>query len=266
MNPVSTNVKPGSDNTGEIPVDFYSAANESKTTLVFVGGSGDVKDNWNEIIEHLQEKTKDYNFATFTFSERLSDKKYTLKQQTHDLDAVIKHLICKTDTEEIIIMATSMGFSSTSMVLAGSVHTPYIKRVLLIDPADYLLSDHQELAEKDGTWGGADDFDKSANLYSNLAAAWRRDIRVDVVHFTLKNYGPDGYLDQEYKDRGKDHEDGFARLNTQMIESIYEKLPDSIKGQYLTLDGVPHGIGRDGDIDSNRKKVADLLFDLITAQ
>lgn len=252
----------GGEATAPIPIDIYPARAESNRLVVFVGGSSDTKDDWAGIINLIQETDPTLSCASFTFAERLSDEPLPLSQQTADLRGVIDFLVAD-NSKEIVLVATSMGFCSASQILHDPKYSQSIRQVILLDPADYPLEADHQLSDQAHTWSGADEFDHPPDLFSDLLPQVSGNYQVDVVHFCLRNYGPDGYIDKQYTNRGRDHSDGFPRLNRAMIRSIYDKLPPDNQGQWLEVDGLPHGINRDGNIAQNIHQISTLLSRLL---
>ena len=68
---------------------------------------------------------------------------------------------------------------------------------------------------------------------------------------------------RELEAASKDHEGKCPRLNTKMVKSFYENTPRRNRGVYKEVSGIPHGIFRDGDVEANTEKVAELLKEVI---
>jgi pimeloyl-ACP methyl ester carboxylesterase len=238
-----------------VDYDFYPAITPSTQTLVIVGGSGDTKEKLTPLALNLKPILPHHNLCTFSFS---NPEENNLPAQIPELESIINFLLSHTPTKKIHIFATSMGAYSTCHLLINPKFVPFIRQVILFDPADYYLDQTQDFC-----WSGADDYLPKAPTNADLLNKIKSQVKIDVVHLTLKNYGPKGYLAKKYRDRGEGHQHGFPRLNTKMVKTFYTNLPPKNRGQYLEFDGIPHGFIRDGKITQNLKKTTQIIDNLL---
>lgn len=84
---------------------------------------------------------------------------------------------------------------------------------------------------------------------------------IDVVGFTLRNTVGGQYVPANK--RHIDSEGGEPRLNQKMVKAFYDKTPDVNKGEYLTINNVPHAFVRDGDVQTNIQKIVEMLSVLL---
>jgi hypothetical protein len=156
------------------------------------------------------------------------------------------------------IWCTSRGAYSTTFLLGNTKFSGFIRHVIMYDPADYYIS-----SKTDNTWSGCQEYLPIGPVVSSEIKNIVGKVTVDVIHLMLKNYGKNGYLQLNYKNRGIDCCNGCPRLNSKMVKSFYDNLPVKNKGKYFVDNTVSHGFVRDGDIENNyltiAKQVANIL-------
>lgn len=242
-------------------IDYYEAVGgDSDWTLVWVGGTGDTKERSAKIIGRLREKVPKYNICAFTFAEVDSPEKY-FPQQVRDLEEVCQQLIDDHRAKNISIFCTSAGAYSTCSLMINPKFEMFLKEVIFCDPADYYLNATRVEAIK--SWSGHEVF----NPGEKTTGEWLKEITSEVlghvVHFTLRNHGPEKYIEKEDIDRGKDNPDGYPRLNAQMVRAFYDNLPEKNRGKYVKQPDLPHAFLKDGNVEENEKKVVELIVKLI---
>lgn len=231
----------------------YHLYPKDRTTSCFliVGGLGDRGEDYSELIRILKSQLTQYTFCTFTLSQSASSNDELLAIQTRELEEVVTDLIHKDSFETITIYTSSMGAFATTQLIVNPKCGNYVNRVLYFDPADYYLEGNATKSSGSVTWSGHEDFNPERPTVSSLLLNMQGDMKIDVVHFTIKNYGPMGYYGDNFLDRGVGHADCFPRLNTQMVKSFYLNTPIPNRGRYLELDNLPHGYFRDGYLEKN---------------
>jgi len=246
-----------------IKINYLNLKKNSNSLILFIGGSGDTKDDFNPLIEELQERINNYNFASFSFKGIEENKIFPLSNQTNDLKEVLKFFINK-NINKFILIATSAGAYSTCEILGSNEFNKLIKKVILIDPADYYVEEAKKLKIYN-TWSGSDEFKPTNRLVSCELFSIKGNFKIDVIHLTLKNYGNHDYIEKDFSKRGKSFPNAFPRLNTMMVKNFYETIPEKNKGKYLEIDNIPHGIFRDGKINQNILKVVNMLQEILIA-
>ena len=152
-----------------------------------------------------------------------------------------------------------MGSISTTLLAINKKYNSFLRQIIYLDPADYLLSQNSE--KKGKTWAGFDKFDSEAKTISSEMQKITSDVKVHVVSFTIRNYGPDGYPPP--KERSKDNPKLFSRLNNEMVRAFYNKTPVNNRGKFEENEKLPHPFARDGNITKNEERVARLITKLL---
>ena len=134
--------------------------------------------------------------------------------------------------------------------------------MIFCDPADYYLN--SEKLVKKGTWSGSEKYQPKVKTVSSLLKKVKGKSKVHVVHFMLRNHGPNGYEEKDFKKRGQDNPKLFPRLNTQMVKKFYQNLPKKNQGKYIEDHQIPHGINRDGDKEKNQLNLSKLILKCFT--
>ena len=239
-------------------ISVYQPKNHSKKCLVLIGGSGDNIEKFVPLVDVLRQKIKNFSICTFTFSFE-GRTEYILELQSKELEDVVKQLINNQKFKELYLFCTSMGAYATVRLLAKAIYNNKIRKVIMYDPADYYFNSQQE-----HTWSGSQAYSAVKPVVSDKLKLIKGNFRIDVVHLTLRNYGKSGYIEPKYINRGKDHSDGYPRLNIEMVQSFYNKTPFANRGRYIEESDVPHGLLRDGNIKQNISKVTQRIADLLT--
>ena len=240
-------------------IKIYPSKRYTKDYLVLVGGSGDTCEKFDNLARNISTLLPSKHIVTTTMTETssLSD---TLRAQTDELAQIIDKLITEHDATSIDIFATSMGAYSTCHLLANPKYQNILKKVIFLDPADYYLADNEDIKY---AWTGFAKYDPTEEVVSSLLKNIQSDVVVDVVRLSIRNYGPRGYLSNNYSERGRGDLAMYPRLNVQMVKVFYSKLPENNQGKYFELPGVPHGFIRDGDIPQNISKIAEVVSSLL---
>lgn len=229
----------------------------SDKCLLVVGGYGDTLETFEPFLTALSKGFNDHQLCAVDLAQD-SDSN-VLELQAEELQNVVSQLNQHPRFTAITIWCTSMGSYSVIKLLIKPTLLNKIIKVILFDPADYLVS-----ATSDTTWSGYQNFAPTSAVISDHLTAISGHIIIDVVHLTLKNHGPDGYLDQDYLRRGHSHTGGYPRLNSKMVKGFWDKIPQQNRGQYLEVDGIPHGFIRDGQIEQNFTQIAHLTNSLLS--
>ncbi|MFZ2025807.1 MAG: hypothetical protein WAV30_00785 [Microgenomates group bacterium] len=236
----------------DVPTRFFGDTTSSSYILI-VGGSGDSKDSYDELIHRLIPLVPQQAIVTFSFRGVEEKIDMPLSQQIQDLKDVIGGL---KNRESVSIVATSNGAFSVAHLLGDPEWGKVIRSVVLLDPADH-YGDTQETVRSSRTWTGTDIYAPTRKTTSILMGEITSDVVVHVVNFTLRNYGKDGYTDEEV--RGIDDPARFARLNNDMVASFYSNMPEKNKGNYIEDNTIPHAFMRDGDVEKNMTTILSLL-------
>ena len=233
--------------------------NESEAVLL-VGGDDDDRSVFRNIVSILQNGGVKSDFVTISFRGVESQHMRPLRQQIVDLEEVLSYLVKKRNKSEITIVCTSAGAVSTTYLVTSKKFSKSITKVIYLDPADYYIQDLNK--SKYRTWTGSDKYQPNRKTVISLLEKINSEVKIHVVNFLLRNHGQKGYASR--KDRGKDNPKLFARLNNKMVESFYSHIPQKNKGEYVEDRQLPHAFVRDGDIRKNEKRVADLIYKLLT--
>jgi hypothetical protein len=238
-----------------LAVNYFD--NRAEWLLLLVGGSGDNKNKFNGLIAQLQKKDFKANFITYTPRAVIENSSHPLKQDINDLCEVLHFALTNFEFCEFDLFATSRGAFSTSFALKDPFYAAIIRKVLFFDPADFYL--HQAQLEDGGfNWDGPKVYSPNRSTAADQLKQISGPVRVDVLHLTLRNYTKNGYVPEA--ERGSDHKKGFPRLNTRMVKTFYSNLPETNRGKYLELPGIPHAFMRDGNIEKNIVKVAEQII------
>jgi hypothetical protein len=227
--------------------------------LLLVGGSGDTAEIFRPLVEKLSLKLPEHEIATFSLSSGVGDGENLLEAQTGELTEVMRQLIDAGRFMKYDIFCTSMGAFPTIKLLIDPDLNNQIRKVVFFDPADYYLSASFSKAEGEITWSGSKRYLPEEPVISGELNKYKGEAVIDVVHLTLRNWSSDGYLDKEYRDRGRDYPGAFPRLSTDMVKSFYEMAPKKNRGKYVEVGGVPHGFMRDGNVQKNIERVVEEL-------
>lgn len=241
-------------------INLLSPNKNASKCLVLVGGHGDTVEVLSPLAHSISALLLDHQVCTFDFSTDHTESESVLDIQARELEQVFGQLSDLFGHKSISIWCTSQGAYATTKLLVQNNFVAYISKVVMYDPADYYLS-----SRGIGSWTGFETYLPTARVVSDELVRLSGDYKVNVVHLPLRNHGPNGYLESEYLDRGKDDAHGYPRLNTQMVKSFYSKLPASNQGKYLEDSLVPHGFVRDGDLQKNLKRVATIAVQLISS-
>lgn len=236
---------------------------KTEKCLVLVGGSGDTAEKFEPLARALGEKLEGFVICTFTMSSEVVEGESLLNKQTEELRVVMEELVTK--FEEIDLFCTSMGAYATVRVLGVGRYYPYIRKVIMFDPADYHVSDKFQFATPDSeiTWSGYQEYNPQDKTVVEELKNYGGEATIDMVHLVVRNHGSSGYVEKEYRDRGNDDPGGYPRLNTEMVKRFYENTPEKNRGQYVEVNNLPHGFMRDGDIAKNLERVVDVVVRLI---
>ncbi|MCX6731976.1 MAG: hypothetical protein NTV98_00355 [Candidatus Roizmanbacteria bacterium] len=227
----------------------------SSSVILFVGGSGDSKDSFTPLITQLVLAFPQYKFITFSFRGVEDNKDLLLSHQIDDLEWVLKTII-KTAESKITLVVTSNGAFCTAHVLTDSQFNQYIENTIFLDPADHYL-DTQATVKEARTWTGFQSYLPSKPTSSILLQKISSSVIINVVNFTIRNYGEEGY--GVVDERGIDNEKKHSRLNNDMVKSFYLNTPNKNRGLYIEDHTLPHAFMRDGDITKNIERIIQIL-------
>lgn len=246
-------------------INLLPEERKTEKCLVLVGGSGDTAEKFESLARALGEKLGGFVICTFTMSSEVGEGESLLNKQAEELREVMEQLATK--FEEIDLFCTSMGAYATVKVLGEEKYYPFIKKVIMFDPADYHVSDKFQFATPDSeiTWSGYQEYEPKDKPIVEELKNYEGKAKIDVVHLVVRNHGQKGYIEKEYGDRGKDNPSGYPRLNTEMVKRFYENAPERNMGKYTEVNNLPHGFLRDGDIAKNLERVVDVVVSLISS-
>lgn len=236
------------------PIRFFGNK-ASSDILLFVGGSGDSKDSYNNLISRLEPIFPQHKIVTFSFRGVEDNSDLPLAQQTDDLMEICDEITNKSDTS-ISLIATSNGAFSASHIIIDNRYGTYFKNIVLLDPADHYI-DTQETVSSSRTWTGLQKYEPTKPTSSSLMKKIASGIKVHIINFTIRNYGTEGYV--EDGERGTDNVRMVSRLNNDMVRSFYEQTPHANRGFYIEDNSLPHAFMRDGNIDKNIVRIIDIL-------
>lgn len=242
-------------------IDIHPVGSQYKKCLVLVGGSGDTSKGFIPLIELLLSKLPNTSICTFSFTTRCTTESI-LDLQSRELEDVFQQLISDYQYNEINIFTTSMGAYPTIKLLASIRYSNIIKRVIFYDPADYYLS-AKFGDSSDVTWSGSQSYTPTKEVVSDKLRDITGITQISVVHLTLKNYGTTGYIKDDFVERALDEPNGYPRISSQMVKSIYDKIPLKNKADYIEEPLVPHAFLRDGNVADNIAKVTSSIIKLL---
>lgn len=236
----------------DVPIRFFGNTHASSCILI-VGGSGDSKDSYEELIDRLTPLIPERAVVTFSFRGVEEKIDMPLAQQIQDLKDVMDTL---KNMQAISIVTTSNGAFSVAHLLTDPERRKAVRSIVLLDPADHYC-DTQETVKSSRTWTGIDVYVPTRKTTATLMGEISSTVTVHVVNFTLRNYGRDGYADPSL--RGVDDPNRYARLNNEMVHSFYANTPPQNRGQYREDNTLPHAFMRDGDRQKNIGTILSLL-------
>lgn len=245
----------------DVPIRFFGNT-KSLSCILIVGGSGDSKDSYDELVEKITALVPEQMIVTFSFRGVEEHKDMPLHQQIQDLKDVLFQMK-KSNIPSVKVVATSNGAYSTAYLLTDPEWTGYIQSVLLLDPADHYCNT-SETVKSSRTWTGIDSYSPTRKTTASLMSEITSNVMVHVVNFTLRNYGADGYADPAM--RGHDNPQMYARLNNEMVHKFYTNTPPKNRGQYIEDATLPHAFMRDGDKQKNMDTILSLLKRTILSQ
>lgn len=231
--------------------------------LLLIGGTGDTIEKFQPLGEHLEQLLPDHAICTFSLSQRSEEGTSLLDVQEDELSEIISQLTAEHSFSEYDLFATSMGAYAAVKVLMHPEYRKVIRRVVFFDPADYYISDTFSDPDKEITWSGYQQYSPNRPVISSELSNYQGSARVDVVHLTVRNHGPNGYQESDFAKRGIDSPGCFPRLNTAMVKKFYENTPVGNRGEYREVGNLPHGFFRDGNIKANLQKVARITAELV---
>lgn len=231
--------------------------------LLLVGGSGDDAAKFQPLADLLSAQLPEHLICTFSLSQQSQEGTSLLDLQAAELTEVMAELVHAHRFISYDIFATSMGAYAAIKLLLTPAYSPLFSRVILLDPADYYLSDTFSDPNSEITWSGYQAYAPAKPVISSQLSHYQGRAVIDVVHLTVRNHGPQGYVHSDHTKRGEDTPDAYPRLSTQMVKQFYHQVPAQNRGQYIELNHVPHGFFRDGNLASNLHKVSTLLARLL---
>lgn len=233
--------------------------------LVIVGGSGDTAEKLTPLTDALAQDLPEYTVCSFGLSSRVDDGKNLLEAQAQELEQVFTELTTQYNFTVYTIFCTSMGAYSTVRILNNPKYHSLISTVIFFDPADYYTGEELKFANADSeiTWSGYAEYSPKEPVISDELAGYHGKATMYVIHLTVKNHGPKGYIEDDKKSRGNDSPGGYPRLNTKMVKKYYSNIPEPNKGEYLEIPSLPHALVRDGIIANNINKVIDIVRNLL---
>lgn len=245
-----------------IPLELSLYNNHHPRCLVLIGGVGDPAEIFNPLVQLLLPKLSNHTICTFTFSQTSLDLPL-LKQQSLELENVLDQLIANPEIKALDLWCTSMGSFSTVQALTNPKYNQYLKNAVFFDPADYYLDDYVYSVDSENTWSGYQKYAPSKPTISQEMSKITSNVRVSIIHLTVRNHSKVGYLERSYGKRNQDHENGYPRLNTEMVKVFFTNTPKHNQAKYLEMNYLPHAIFRDGDIEYNLKTIASQLHSLV---
>lgn len=245
----------------DVPIRFFGNISSS-TCILIVGGSGDSKDSYDELVHKLLPLVPHDTIVTFSFRGVEEGLDMPLHQQVQDLKDVMVELK-RHSIDTVRIVATSNGAFSVAHLLIDPEWAKMIRNVILLDPADHYC-DTQETVKSSHTWTGVEKYEPTKKTTSLLMSEITSDAAVHVINFTLRNYGKDGYVNKEL--RGVDDPHKYARLNNDMVLAFYANTQGKNKGEYIEENTLPHAFMRDGDKEKNMMTIIALLKRTILKQ
>lgn len=231
--------------------------------LLLVGGSGDTVERFAPLVSLLSKRLFRHTICTFTLSNSCNEGESLLENQVGELDEVMKQLISQSKFAKLDLFCTSMGAYAAVKILTNPGYSQLFEKVIFFDPADYYLSSSFGSADGELTWSGYMEYLPGEPVVSGELKGYEGEAMIHVVHLTVRNHGSKGYVKKKHEERGKDEPGAYPRLNTEMVKKFFENTPEKNRGKYVEISDLPHGFIRDGDIQTNLIKVADIISDLI---
>lgn len=247
-------------------IHLFPTGEVREKCLLLVGGSGDTAERFTPLVEQLSKRLLKHTICTFTMSSTCKEGESLLEQQAKELTEVVEQLVEQHKFAKFDLFCTSMGAYAAVKALVDPKYRQLFDKVIFFDPADYYLSSKFGSADGKLTWSGYMDYSPTEPLVSDELKQYQGEVTIHVVHLTLRNHGTNGYVEAKYEDRGMDHVEAFPRLNTKMVKRFYENTPSKNRGTYLEVTDLPHGFIRDGGIQSNLVKVANVITRLMEAE
>lgn len=249
--------------TESIPINYLSANKVTNKVIIFVGGDGDDRYKFINIAKKLIAKDLPYNIATFSFRGVETNSRKPLKQQVVDLEEVIDFICHNKDIKTVVLICTSMGAYSSSLVLLNNKYKDIISQVIYLDPADFYISKDKQY-DGGGTWAGYQEFKPKGKTASSTLNNIKSKVKIDVISFLLRNHGPDGYAPEDQ--RSKDNPKRYLRLNNDMVRSFYKNTPIKNRGKYIEDKKLPHAFVRDGDVRENELRIVELITECLVVK
>ena len=240
-------------------VNYYKKDGKDDRVLVFVGGSGDDRNKFENLVALLHERGLSYGIVTFSFRGIETGKEFPTGQQYYDLRELVEYLVSKKHKKKISIVCTSMGAISTTLIAVDKQFNRYLHKIIFLDPADYPKIGKKEPESK--TWAGTDKFESKRAVLSNKIKNINSNVKVDVVNFLLRNFGKSGYA--PVGQRGGDNPKLYSRLNNDMVKAFYKNTPAKNKGKYVEDRKLPHAFLRDGNVKANEIGASELIYRLL---
>lgn len=238
-------------------VNYYENKKQTERVLIIIGGSGMVRSQFKNIVKLLINKNLNSDIATLSFRGTETNNKRPGIQQFIDLKELLDYLLEK-NKAEISIVCTSMGAISTTLTATMKRYGKYINNIIYLDPADYPKAKNFSNVS---TWTGFANFSGREKTLSSELTKLNPNTKVNVVFFTIRNFGKDGYTSENL--RGKDNPKLFTRLNKEMVNYFYSRTPKKNRGEYIELNKISHAFVRDGNVQANEKRVVNLILRLI---
>lgn len=233
--------------------------NQSQALVLFLSGDGTTND-FEAISKKLNERNSTYDYFSFVYRGSESNFSQSLSSIIEDSTVIATQLFIK--YKEIHLVCTSTGAVPLIFLLCNPELNPKIRKVVLLDPADYYLptrNDTQLVGKY--LWGGAAAYSPTHETVSDMLLEYEGNAKIHVVGFTLRNTDGTNYYPVEK--RHLDHEGGSPRMNQEMVKAFYNKTPTQNKGKYVMLKDVPHAYVRDGDIENNTSILTELIAGLL---
>ncbi len=233
--------------------------NDSQSLVLFLSGDGMTND-FEGISKRLNEENSAHDYLSFTYRGSEEDIIQSLPTIIEDSDTIAKQFFTK--YKEVHLVCTSTGAVPSIFLLCNPEWNAKIRKVVFLDPADYYMptsNDTQLVGNY--PWGGAAAYSPTHKTVSNMLLEYNGSALIHVAGFTLRNTNGESYYPSEM--RHLDHEGGFPRMNQEMVKAFYEKIPTQNKGEYLTLNDVPHAYVRDGMIEKNLSVLTELITELL---
>lgn len=244
-------------------IQLYPPDKQLNKCFILVGGSGDSVETLQPFIKAVSVVLPEHSICSFTFSSQHDNN--LLKQQSIELQQIFSQLESEYSFGTYDIFATSMGAYATVELLQDEQVRQKINNVMFFDPADYYQNLQFTSVDGEITWSGYQPYKPTEPTISDkLANLTGTSPTVDVVHFTIRNHGMNGYVDSDYSSRSIDHSGANPRLSTDMVKAFFFKTAPLNRGQYLEINNVPHGFLRDGDLVANVNIIILLIQRLLT--